>query len=97
MKIFKYLSLAAIAVLLLAPATAIAKTHFSVSLNLFQQVAPMFAPRALIVPPPHLAYFVPAPVYRERTIVREYYYPQQVVIHDISPMHYPPRPHPRLY
>ena len=65
MKAFKILSILAVAALLLAPASAIAKgPRFSFSLN----VMDVFAP-----PPPPI--FVPAPAPPPPVIVQEYYYP----------------------
>jgi hypothetical protein len=66
MKLCKIISIAAVAVLLLAPATAMARTHVNFSLNLFDCLAPMLAPRPIFVapmPPPVYVAPVPPPVY----------------------------------
>jgi hypothetical protein len=96
MKAVKFLSVLAVAALLLVPATAMAKTNFNISLNLFDCLAPMIVPpRAVIVAPP-----APPPVYyyvpchpRPRTIVKEYHYyhrvPQQPLVEEVdSDSHY---------
>ena len=81
MKAYKFFSIAAVAALLLAPATAMAKTHLSFSLNLFDCLAPMFAPVPVLAPVPVIVAPPPPPVYyyvpchpRPRAIVREYHH-----------------------
>lgn len=69
------------------PLTASAKTHFSISLNLFDALPLFAAPRALHPPAPPMIVeqhvfvqpivrpYPPPVVYHQRTIVREYYPP----------------------
>lgn len=102
MKVYKLFSIAAIAALLLAPTTAMAKTNFSFSLNLFDCLAPMMVPRPIMVAPPVYYYVpVPPPMPRHRTIVKEYHYYHQVPrcpveeINPSSPDYYYHYPQPR--
>lgn len=103
MKAFKYFSIMAIAALLLVPTTAMAKTNFNFSLNLFDCLAPMLAPHPVFVAPmpPPVYYYAPCPPpvprYHQRTIVKEYHYyhqAPQVTIEEINPSpqyHYYPQ------
>ena len=105
MKCLKICSILAVAALLLTPATAMAKSHFSFSLNLVDFMRP---PRPMLPPPPPVYvapvppgyYFYPCPprpIYQQRTIVKEYHYyhqaPEQAV-EEITPHHPYYRNHP---
>jgi hypothetical protein len=98
MKCFKILSILAVATLLLVPATAMARTHLSFSLNLLDRVCPVLAPPPVVIAPaPPVYYYAPypAPYYlppaEPRTIVKEYhhYYPQRPVdtVEEITTIH----------
>jgi hypothetical protein len=85
MKAYKLFSIAAAALLFLSPATAMAKTNFSFSLNLFDSLVPLLAPQPVFVAPqpvvvappaPPVYYYVP-PRHPPRTIVKEYHYYHQ--------------------
>jgi len=101
MKACKIFSIAAVAALLLAPATAFAKTNLSFSLNLFDCLAPMMVPAPVIVapPPPRVVYYVPCrPCYKPRVVVKEYHYYHQAPVESVeeinpSPYYFhPPQP-----
>ena len=80
MKGFKIFSMVAVAALLLTPATAMAKTSFNISFNVFDClsvlaprpvfVAPLPPPPRVFVPCPH-----PVPYYRQPIVVHHYYHP----------------------
>ena len=83
MKGLKIFTVLVAAALLLTPASALARTNFSFSLNLFDCLVPRCAPAPVfIAPPPPPVYYCPPPpypYYPQRTYVREYhhyYYPQ---------------------
>lgn len=94
MKSVKFFSLLVAAAIVLTPACALARTHVSFSLNLFEHLRPMCAPVPVIVaPPPRPVYFCPppppVPYYQQRTVVKEYH-------HHYFPM-YPGQPVPEPY
>jgi hypothetical protein len=72
MKSLKIFSILTVAALLLSPVAAMAKTNFSISLNLFDCLRPVFIPQppppVIIAPPPQqpIYYFVPCHPYPQR-------------------------------
>lgn len=79
MKGLKIFSVLVAAALLLTPASALARTNFSFSLNLFDCLQPLIAPVPVFVaPPPPPVYYCPppcpVPYYQQRTYVREYHH-----------------------
>ena len=101
MRNIKLFSILAVAALLLTPATAMARTHFTFSLNLIDCMRPVLMPQprpVVIVPaPPPVYYYYPyyprAP-YPQRTIVKEYHYyhhAQEEPVEELKA----PRPYPK--
>ena len=79
MKGLKFFTILVAAAIVLTPACALARTHFSFSLNLFESLQPLRAPVPVIVaPPPPPVYYcpppMPVPYYQQRTYVKEYHH-----------------------
>lgn len=90
MKAFKVLSILAVAALLLVPATAMARPHFNISLNLFDCVRPCFVP----VPAPVVVAPAPVVVHPRPVVI----HPRPVVVAHPAPTYvfYPRHPKPRV-
>ena len=92
MKNVKFLTILVAAAIVLTPACAFARTHFSFSLNLMECLQPRFAPVPVIVAPPPPVYYCPppppVPYYQHRTFVREYHHH-----HYICPVQPAPEPY----
>lgn len=92
MRAFKILSIMAVAALLMTPMTAMARSSFSFSFNVFDCL-PFFAPPppVIVEAPPPPVYYMPCPPPcppQRQTIVTEYhhyYYPYQSECEQIRP------------
>jgi hypothetical protein len=77
MKSAKIFCIAAVAVLLFTPFTAMARTHFNFSINLFDFFCPPPPVPVIVAPPPPPIYVIPrypVPYYYHRPLVKQYHY-----------------------